>query len=85
MSKEVKILSQYGYIQKGNRYFLRRGPKTWRSQGFKSKQDFEDWFNTQKEKYGLDWRGGYAFKWKSLDSILTVVDKHGNEINKPKS
>lgn len=76
----MKVLSQYGFIQKGNRYFLKRGQRTWRSQGFKSKQDFEDWFNIQKNKYGLDWRAGYLFKWKSLDTPLTVVDKHGIEL-----
>ena len=70
----------HGYIQKGNRYFWQVGAATKFDQGFKSKEDCDNWINAKRESYGLDWRVGYMVKFKKFHYSWLLVDRKGNEV-----
>lgn len=74
------VVGSYGYSQKGNRYFWRIGAKTKFNQGFKSKDDCEEWINKVRDKYGFDWRAGFQIKFRQFDLPWTLVDRKGNEV-----
>ena len=80
MSNGYVILSTHGYIQKGNRYFWKIGAETKFNQGFKSKQDCENWINKKKDEYGLEWRVGFMVKFKKFDQPWVLVDRKGNDV-----
>lgn len=71
----------YGYKQKRNRYFWQTGPTTRFNQGFRSKQNCEDWINSRREQYGLDWRVGFMVKFKKFDHTFILVDRNGKEVS----
>lgn len=77
MSKQA---FQYGYIQKGNRYFWRVGDTTHFNQGFKSKNDCDEWINQVRDKYYFDWRVGFVVKFRLFDDPYYLVDRKGNEV-----
>jgi hypothetical protein len=74
------FVGSHGYEQKGNRYFWRIGAKTKFNQGFKSKDDCDEWINKVRDKYGFDWRVGFQVKFNQFDLPWTLVDSKGVEV-----
>jgi hypothetical protein len=75
-----KTLAPRGYIQKGNRYFLKWGATTKYNQGFRSKQDFCNWIDEKRDEYGFDWQAGALVKFKQFDQPFLLVDRSGKEV-----
>ncbi len=71
-------INKYGYIwQNGNRWYIKVGSSTNRSSGFKSKAQFEEWIKGEFRTRGLDWRAGYAWKYKDSNDIYELVSWGG--------
>lgn len=79
-SCQTAVSGSHGYIQKGNRYFWKIGAKTKFNQGFKSKEDCDNWINEVREKYGFDWRVGFMVKFKKFDETWVLVTRKGDEV-----
>jgi len=73
-------IGDYGYFQKGNRYFFKDGSKIHSNMGFKSKKECEEWISLKSKSHGFDWRVGFTIKFRSLPRSLTLVDKKGTEV-----
>ena len=77
-----RVNGSHGFRQKGNRYFWKIGTMTMSilNQGFRSKADCEEWIESKREKYGLDWRAGFLVKFKAFDTPWLLVSRNGSEV-----
>lgn len=68
---------EFGYEQKGNRYFWRVGAKTYYNVGFTSRSDAEFWLSEMQTRGKvIEWRAGWVLKWVDTE-IWMLVNRKG--------
>lgn len=62
-------------LQKGCRWFVKKGATTRYDRGFRSKGEADQWIATFREV--MDWRAGYVFKLRDDSEIIEIRDRTG--------
>jgi hypothetical protein len=70
----------FGYSQSRNRYHWKINDVIILNQGFRSKNDCDNWIQENRNRLGFDWRAGFMLKWKSQDQPWVLVNKKGEEV-----
>ena len=66
--------------QKGNRWFVRHGERTYYGKGFRSKADADEWIDAHRRAGLMDWRVGYRFRLRGDSHDALIVNKHGEPL-----
>lgn len=67
-------------VQKGCRWFVKKGDTTPCDRGFRSKEEADQWIKSFGD--ALDWRAGYAFALRGDPQVIEICNCSG-EIAKP--
>jgi hypothetical protein len=73
------LLLSHAGRQKGNRWFVQYGARTYYNKGFRSKAEADEWITSHGR--GIDWRVGYLFRLRGDDCDVRIVNKHGEPLS----
>jgi hypothetical protein len=82
MEQKEIVVGMFGYVQRSNRYHWRVDGAINYSQGFKSRQNCEEWLKERSatNKHIVDWRVDFLVKFKGLGTAWELVDKYGKKV-----
>ncbi|MGE4074923.1 MAG: hypothetical protein AB7F22_05190 [Reyranella sp.] len=63
--------------QKGNRWFVQHGARTYYGHGFRSKAEADEWIDAHRRAGLMDWRVGYRFRLRGNNFDVQIVNRHG--------
>ena len=73
------LLLNHAGRQKGNRWFIQYGARTYYNKGFRSKAEADVWISSHG--CGIDWRVGYLFRLRGDGDNVRIVNKHGEPLS----